>query len=288
MKYGMVINPASGPLTRKAKGALVEKLKSILGHDCRITGLDTQTKHQLVEAARDLAGQASILILAGGDGTFSQILNALGTDPTYALLPIGSANALARTLGLSKKPLRAIRQIQEGQVRTMDLVCCDGSRLGVLTAVGIEADILCRRDRLLARGFRGAVPYFIATAQSIRYYQRTDITLRLDGQVRQIPRAVSVIVSKIPSYGFGLNLIPQAQVDDGMLHILTGNVGKLHLAWALLKSFVVPNRTGLYLHGTRLVLETAQPRWLQTEGELYRQGTLFTFEALPGALKIIQ
>ncbi|MBN1124539.1 MAG: hypothetical protein JXA82_05990 [Sedimentisphaerales bacterium] len=272
----------------KAKRALVDTIGRILGNDCRILGLDTSSKLQLCDAARELAAQSSILIIAGGDGTFSHILNSLGTEPTYALLPIGSANALAQTLGMPRNPLQAIQRIQEGQVRKIDLIRCDGRRLGVLTAVGIEADILRRRDRLLAKGLRGATPYFIATAQSIWQYKRTDMILTLDDQVQHIPRAVSVIVAKIPSYGFGLNLIPQARMDDGLLHILTGNIGKLHLTWAIFKSLFVPNHTGLYLRGQKLIIETAQPRWLQTEGELYQEGTRFELEVLPGALKIIR
>lgn len=291
MKYGILINPRAGTRSLAWKKRCLERLMELLGPDCAAAGLDTAGAAQLCAAAQQLAARVSVLIIAGGDGTISDVINALPCDgdsgPVLGLVPIGSANALARALSLPSDLIQAAARIRSGKPRRIDLVLCDNERRAIMTAVGIEADVLRRRDAWLARGLRGAVPYFLATAGAIFGYERTDTCVAVDGIRYEVARAVSAIVTKIPSYAFGLNLVPQAHLDDGQLHLLTGNLDTWPLICALAKAFFAPNQAGLYRCGRQILIETAQPRWLETDGELFRRATHFEFRILPAAVTIL-
>ncbi len=286
MRYGILVNPRSGRHGRDRKERIIREVAQRLGGGCLVAGLDTTCSAELAEEARRLSGRVDVLVIAGGDGTIADVINAIDQPMRVGLLPVGSANALACALGLPMNVMRATQRIAEGKARPIDLILCDGSRKAAMTGVGIEAEILRRREPWLNRGLGSAIPYFLATAGAMRHYVRTDVRITVDGQEHEVPQAISVVVTKIPSYGFGLKLVPQARLDDGRLHVLTGNMGMFSLGWSLLKAFVVPNRAGRYLSGSRVVVECDSPRWLEADGELCREGTRFEFEVLPGALMI--
>jgi diacylglycerol kinase (ATP) len=286
MRYGIVVNPRSGRHSRDRKERVIREVAQRLGGGCPVVGLDTTCSAELAEEARRLSRQVDVLVIAGGDGTIADVINAMDQPVRVGLLPVGSANALACALGLPMNVMWATRRIAEGKPRPIDLILCDGSRKAAMTGVGIEAEILRRREPWLNRHLGNAIPYFLATAGALRNYVRTEVRIIVDGQEHEVRQAISVVVTKIPSYGFGLKLVPQARLDDGRLHVLTGNMGAMSLAWSLLKAFVVPNRAGQYLSGPRVVVECASPRWLEADGELCREGTRFEFEVLPGALTI--
>jgi len=291
-RYGILVNPRSGPHRERTRQRLVEQAAAVLGRDCRMVGWDTACREALADAARRLSREVDVLVIAGGDGTIAQVINAMDRPVPVGLLPIGSANALACALGLPKNPATAARRIATGRPHAIDLIACDDPDgrtpcRAVMTGVGIEAEILRRRDKWLGRGLGRAAPYFLATAEAMLRYRRADMQLTVDGQRMDVPRAISVVVTKIPSYGFGLKLVPQARVDDGLLHVLTGNMGTLPFGAALLQAFVRPNRAGQYLAGREVTVRYSEPRWLETDGELCRLDTEFRFQVLPGALTVV-
>ena len=286
MRYGILANPRSGPHNGDRRKRLIDEAAARLGGHCRIAGLDTTSSAELAEEAVRLSKDVDVLIIAGGDGTIADVINAVEPALPIGLLPIGSANALACALHLPLNVAGATRRIASGQTRRIDLILCDRSRKAIMTGLGIEAEILRRRQPWLGRRLGGAIPYFVATAAAVRHYARTDAHVVVDGQGYDIPQAISVVVTKIPSYGFGLKLVPRAEVDDGQLHVLTGNMSRTALAYSLVKALIMPNRAGHYVSGSHVAVDCAEPQWLEADGELYREGTHFEFDVLPDALTV--
>ncbi|HPC95478.1 MAG TPA: diacylglycerol kinase family protein [Sedimentisphaerales bacterium] len=287
MKFGIVANPKSGATSVARKEETLRKASQILGGNTVLAGLDTTSREEFLLCAKDLAEKVDVLIVAGGDGTFSDIINAVRSEVTLSYMPLGSGCALRYALDLPPQVSRVARQIRDGRLHALDLILCDESTKAFMASVGLEADILHRRETLQAGGVRGPHAYAMATFGSfLADLERTDMTISVDDRTFVVPGAVTAIVTKIAYYGYKMKIVPDAVFDDGHLHLLAINSGWGELVQSLATSFLDGNRFGRHEKGRRIRIAVAQPRHAQTDGNLYRQGTTFDFRVLPGALKM--
>ena len=286
VKFGMVVNPTAGPASVKRKTQMLQAVKEILG-DCEIQGLDTCSREELMGCALELARRVEVLIVAGGDGTMSDVINALDGSTILAYLPFGSGCALRYALDLPPQLTRVARRIKEGQLHRLDLICCDGARKAFMGSIGLEADILTRRESLRESGISGPPAYAMATVGSFfSELERTDMAISLDGEELQVPHAVTAIVTKIPYYGYKMKVVPNAVFDDGYLHLLAINSPWGELLQGMANAFLYENKLGIYRKAHEIRITMPQERCAQLDGSIYRQGTSFHFEVLPGALQM--
>jgi diacylglycerol kinase family enzyme len=226
MKFGIIANPKSGATSATRKAETLRKASQILGGDTVLAGLDTTSREEFLLCAQDLAEKVDVMIVAGGDGTFSDIINAVGSDVTLSYLPLGSGCALRYALDLPPQVTRIARQIRDGRLHDLDLILCDESVKAFMASVGLEADILHRRETLQAGGVRGPHAYAMATFGSFfADLERTDMTIAVDDRTFVVPGAVTAIVTKIAYYGYNMKIVPDAVFDDRHLHLLAINSG---------------------------------------------------------------
>ena len=287
MRFGIVANPKSGPLSIPRKAEALRRAAEILGDDTVVTGLETISKEEFVQCAKDLATKVDVMIVAGGDGTFSDIINTIDSETTLSYMPFGSGCALRYALGLPPQLPRIARRIRDGRLHRLDLILCDNSVKAFMASVGLEGDILNRRESIQASGVRGPQAYAMATFGSlIADLERTDMILSIDGKPLAIPHAVTTIVTKIPYYGYNMKMVPHAAFDDGQLHLLAINSGRSELVHTLASAFIDGNKLGTYRTGREIRIETQRERHAQTDGNLYRKGNTFRFRVLPQALNM--
>src|SRR5262245_8748865 len=114
-----ILNPRAGTAARRAYRALERGSGSWAEIEVKVT---ERRGH-----ARELAQEAvdrgdPLLLVAGGDGTANEAARALvGTGTELCLLPVGSGNGLARGLGIPLEPFRALRALEPGVTRSMDV-----------------------------------------------------------------------------------------------------------------------------------------------------------------------
>ncbi len=287
MRFGIIANPKSGQTSVARKSQTLGKVGEILGKDCIVAGLDTANRDEFVQAARELAEKVDVLIVAGGDGTFSDIINAVDLDAVLSYLPFGSGCALRYAMGLPPQLTRVAKQIKEGHLRRLDLILCDESVKAFIASVGLEGDILHRREALENSGVHGPQAYAMATFGSFfADLERTHMTIDVDGQALTVSDAVTAIVTKIPYYGYKMKVVPNAVFDDGRLHLLAVNSGWPQIVQNLASSFIDENKMGIYRSGRQIHLTTSHERHAQTDGNLYRKGKSFRFRVLPQVLKM--
>ena len=287
MKYGIIVNPVSGKKSLARKRQALACAADILGGDCAVDGLDTTSREQFAECARDLSKKVDTLVVAGGDGTVSDVINAVDPEMNLAYLPLGSACALGQVLGLSFNVEKAAAQIRDGSVHHLDLILCDNDKKAIMASIGINSFTLKAREKLLKIGIKGGLAYGIGTTAALFKYKRTDVTIDADGEIFTLRNVITTIIAKTPSFGYKMTLIPEARIDDGCLHLLAVNVGYFCVGYNLLKSFFVPIRTGEYRKATNVSITLKEPRFLQVDGNIYKKAKEFEFAILPGALKLI-
>lgn len=287
MRFGIIANPKSGATTVARKERMLKRAGEILGEGTIIAGLETTSKQQFLHRAKDLACQVDVMVVAGGDGTFSDIINAIDSQTTLSYMPLGSGCALRYALGMPPQLSRIARQIRGGRLHRLDLILCDDSVKAFMASVGLEGDILHRRESLQASGVRGPQAYAMATFGSfVTDLERTDMTIRVDGQTLDVPHAVTTIVTKIPYYGYNMKIVPNAAFDDGHLHLLAVNSGRGELVQSVASALIDENRLGTYRAGREIEIEMPHERHAQTDGNLYRKGKSFRFRVLPQALNM--
>jgi diacylglycerol kinase family enzyme len=286
MRYAIMTNPSSGRLKLDRKKLLLEKASHILRGE--IVGLDVKTREDFVSCARKIAPSVDILVVAGGDGTVSDVINALDTAQTpIAYLPLGSGNALAHGLKYPSGFTGAVKRILKGSIREYDLILCNGRKKALIASLGIEGTVLRLRDNYLAQGVRGLTAYSRAFFEAyFRRHRPFSMEMILDDEPCCMDGLLSLSIMKHPCYGYGLKLIPPARLDDGKLHLLCTTDELWKAAGTVLSAFTIGNRFGTLKQGTRVEIRLEKPLALQTDGDLAWEGERFTFEVLPKALKI--
>jgi diacylglycerol kinase (ATP) len=287
MRYGLIVNPVAGTASLTAKKKIIARTLEIFGPETLVAGWDTTSARDLCDSAREIAGKVDVLVVAGGDGTFSDVLNAVDPSTVLSFIPLGSGNAWRKTLGLVGYPRKIAAAIRDGRDHSLDLILCDGRRKGIFASIGLEGHVLGEREKHLSAGITGLRAYAQATARSLLGgYKRKDAEVAIDGELTQVHGLTTLVVSKTPYYGYGFRVVPQARLDDGYLHVLIVCTGLLGTVAAIATSFLGGNRMGDHRTGRLVTVRTAQDAYLQIDGNLEREGRDFRFEVLPKALVV--
>ncbi len=286
MHYAIIANPASGRMTVDRKRFELTKAAQIL--DAQIHGLDTGSAQELAQCAQELAARYDILVAAGGDGTFSDIINAVDPSQTpVAYLPLGSGNAMRYALKYKGDLIDIAMRIRDGRIHNYDLINCDDKKRAFTVSIGIEGTVIRLRDRYVAQGAVGLGPYLKAALRSyLKEYKHTDVRITIDGEVFKMKNLLSLMIVKHPYYGYGMNVVPRARFHDGWLHICCFDSGPFKFLVGGITAFTIGNRIGQYYTGKRLTVKLDRPLALQYDGNSGWEADAFTFKVLSGALKI--
>jgi diacylglycerol kinase (ATP) len=286
MRYVIITNPVSGKMTADQKRAALAQAAEIL--DTQIHGIDTTTAEEFGQCARELASRCDVLVAAGGDGTFSDIINAIDTVQTpVGFLPLGTGNALGHALQYKGQLADIAVRIRHSEIREYDLINCDEKRRAFTSAVGIEGTITRLRRHYRARGGTGFKTYFRAVLNSyLKDYERANAKITVDNETFKARNVLSLMVVKQPYYGFGMKVVPRARFDDRQLHILCVNSGLIKTVIGGTAAFIIGNRIGEYCTGRQLRLKLDRPLVLQIDGDEGWAADSFSFTILPKALRI--
>jgi diacylglycerol kinase family enzyme len=231
VRVALIVNPAASSVTTRARVSL-ERLLSA-GHD--LTVLETMYRGHAIELARHAAAGGSDAVFAlGGDGTLNEVADGLaGTDTPLAVLPGGSTNVFARSLGIVYDPVAAGRQLVtalgEGGVRRVGLGAArapgqDWRRFVFHLGAGFDAAVIQRMEQrsYLKRHF--AHPAFAVAASGtwLRHYDRASaIRVRAgDGSAEVTATGPYVVVSNSDPYTYvghrRMTISPHASLDDAL------------------------------------------------------------------------
>jgi diacylglycerol kinase (ATP) len=287
MRYSIITNPASGNLSVPRRRALLAEAARIL--QAGVYGLDTTSKEDFLACARSLAGKCDVLVVAGGDGSLSDVINAVGAkERPIAYIPLGSGNAMGHALHLRGRIAEVAMRIREGRVREFDLIQCDERRLAYMASIGLEGAVIRRRDECKAKGRRGFRAYLMALLLAyFRDFKGVKAAVLTDGQPYETGALLSVMIMKQPYYGYGIKVMPEARLDDRRLHVRVLHTGLISSLAGGAMSLTVGNRLGFYQTGERVSVVLEKPLLMQTDGDVAWEAKEFHFKVLPGALRII-
>ena len=282
MRYGIIANPKAGRIRIDRKSRILKQISGFLG-DCGIQGLDTKSKEEFRKCANDLSAKVEVLVVAGGDGTFGDVINSVN-GVALAYIPLGSGNGLSYDIGVPKSPFQCAERIRRGEVHSLDLILADDKKAFV-ASIGLEGYILNKRKKSRLNGFAS---YLFPTIRAFfGGYSGTRADIKIDDETVKIRKAITMIITKAPYFGYGLNLVPNAKFDDGNLHALFFDFNKIRAGIGLVRAIICQNDSGEYYSAKEISIKTYDKAYLQLNGDLEREGNEFRFKVLPKALKMI-
>jgi len=288
MKYGIIANPASGKRSLDEKQKILKEISGVL-KDVLIAGLDTTSPEEFSRAACDLSQKVSILLVAGGDGTFSLVMNSVSREVPLGFLPFGSGDVLRHTFHLPRCPKENARAILNAQQHSIDVICCDGKTKALFASIGIEGSILLERNKYLINDLLGFTAYGLSTLKVLfDGYVSADLRVSMDGREITMSNSLTAVITKLPFYGYGFKVVPQAHYNDGYLHLLILDSGPFGALYALATSLMGGNRVGDYYKARDIHITTSTEQFLQRNGDPEKEKrTDFSFKVLPKELKLI-
>jgi diacylglycerol kinase family enzyme len=250
--------------------------------------------------AREVADEADLLAVAGGDGTLREAIEGLGPARErvhVGLLPFGNANVVAHELAIPVDPDAAIENLVAGAPTAMDLGTIDGGLF--LAVVGIGWDALAVKH---LEEVRGSAPgrawyrwwadgvYVLAGMRAFLHVDPPSFRLTVDGERRERPY-FGAFVSNVRTYAKGWSVTPGASHASGALDY-QGRKRALfpwvawHLCAAALKKHT-PAFISDYGQGTSILLESGEPVPVQVDGDFRGFETRLELGVLRSAVKIV-
>ncbi len=173
----------------------------------------------LPAAIRERAGSFDRIVLGGGDGTVNLALDALiEADKPLGLLPLGTANDLARSLEIPRKPERAVEVILAGQLRRLDAARVND--VSFINAIGIGLGPQVTREMDAESKSRlGLLAYLKGIVRALKHQRVFRAQITSDDRTRK-GEYVQITIANGIHYGGGMTIADDAKLDDGELDVL--------------------------------------------------------------------
>ena len=160
--------------------------------------------------------QPDTLVAAGGDGTVHLVAQlAVPGNLRVGILPLGSANGLARELELPDDPMEALSVVVRGKTGTLDVLKINNTLCIHLCDIGLNATVVKRFDKA---GYRGILGYFMQYIKEIGKVSSKKFILEEEGRERELG-AVMVIATHTRYLGTGAIINPGGDPNDGLFEV---------------------------------------------------------------------
>lgn len=217
-KVMIIINPSSG---REKAGKILPKAEKALGdiYD-EVSVRQTEGEGDATDFAKEACEERfDAVISMGGDGTVNEIVNGLGEQqhrPIFGIIPLGTVNDFARSLGIPLNPNTAIEILKDMHIKESDIGKINDRYFMNVLAVGAIAEAtynvsVDQKTRL------GSFAYFIEGAKAMIKKNPFPLTVEHD-QGSWMGEAHLLIATMTNSVGGFEQLAPEAEVNDGKLH----------------------------------------------------------------------
>jgi diacylglycerol kinase (ATP) len=214
---------------------------------------------------------ADLIVVGGGDGTLSEATHQLAhRDVCLGVLPLGTTNNFARSLGLPLHLPAALRILTEGKVADVDLGHVAGRHFANLTSLGMSVQVAEHVPHRLKRVL-GRAAYPLTALALLPRHRPFTARLRVDDQVHELDTHQLNIANG--SHHAGRAIARDTGLDDRQLVIYRlGDAHRLRLTLATVRQAVTGPRRSLahtpFLTARQVWLDTDPPMQLDVDGEI--------------------
>jgi diacylglycerol kinase (ATP) len=215
----IAINPHSG--NGRGSEVAAEVIRYLSLHDISYRSIAAASAQELTTAlTREIEGKSyQGLIAVGGDGLAHLVMQiCVPRHLPFAIIPAGTGNDFVRTLGWSLDDIEPLlERVTTSEPTPIDLGNVDSEWFGAILSTGFDSIVNERANRL--KWPSGPQRYNVAIALELPRFKPATYEITCDGE-SFTTEAMLVAVGNGKSYGGGMNICPQAQVNDGLFDLI--------------------------------------------------------------------
>lgn len=286
MRILFICNKTSG----KAGETMDEAIAMLRQHrHLSVTVADCPDRERLSDCIIERKNACDLVVLGGGDGTINAAARGLiAAQIRLGIIPLGTANDLARTLGIPEDLQQATEIIVNGVERRIDLGEVNGIPYFNVASIGLSTDLAIDLSSGIKKRF-GKIGYVFAAVSAM--FRARSFHATIESQAGAVDvRTFQIAVGNGLFYGGGMAIEQNAKIDDGTLDLYSlelGGAWKLALVAPALRigdHHAVPEIRAE--SGTRFKVRTRRRRPINADGEILAH-TPAEFRILPRAIAVM-
>jgi diacylglycerol kinase (ATP) len=287
----LVVNPSAGKGRAAKQVAVVAgRIRESGANVSILVGADADDA--VTVARKAVADGVDAIVALGGDGMVHLALNAVaGTDTPLGIIPAGTGNDLAATLGLPcKDPVAAAGvvsdRLRDNAAWPMDAIKVGEKWFGCILGAGFDSRVNDRANRMSWP--KGRMRYNLAMVAELGVFAPLPFQLVIDGEELNT-EAMLVAVGNAKSYGAGMHVTPDADVTDGLMDVMVlGPVSKAEFLKTFPKVFKGTHTThpAVTMRRAKVVELSSRGVTAYADGE-YLADLPIRCECVPGAVRIL-
>ena len=283
----VIINPVSGTgKQKKAARLLKERLDTNQFTTDIVYTEYRRHAHTLAQEAVTLGYDAVVIV--GGDGSINEVGSALaGTQVALGIIPAGSGNGLCRSLKVPMDIAKAVDNLNDYNLRTIDTGIANGKPFMNVAGVGFDAYVA---NKFHKAKMRGLFKYLLLGLRSVGGYEPQRYIFEADG--RRFERIANVIsVANSPQYGNNALIAPNALMNDGQLDLVIAKDASLPRNIGLIIRLFLGNlhKSPLVktMRFTELTITQERKDSAHLDGDPFDLGKVMHFTVNPLSLNVI-
>jgi len=172
-----------------------------------------------IQTSRALKEGYDTIVSMGGDGTASEVINALvGSDVNFGIIPCGVGNDFVKVIGLSRKNIiDSVETILRGYTRKIDLGSVNGRYFFNMIGIGFDGEVAEKKARSY-RFIKGFWAYYAQVIPLLFMYRPKPVHIEMNG-VTMDTTILFLTVGNGRYSGGGFKLTPLSEIDDGLFDV---------------------------------------------------------------------
>lgn len=282
----LIINPVSG--TRSKRG-VEETVKERLKHHgievrVRLTGASGDAFNFAREAVEE---KYDMVLTAGGDGTVNEAANALCfSDCVLGLLPFGSGNGFARSVGVPQDLSGALKLVEAGHFIKCDRGLVNKKPFYCTFGVGFDAAV---SEKFATMKKRGRITYIRSAIREFLFYRSKSYAILIDGKIIT-EKALLIAVCNARQYGNNAYIGPKAKLTDGLLDVTVvhddNTFHTIMMSIDMLTGMLDRNKGITTFQVPSLTIARTEEGPVHLDGEPLRMGKRLQIECEKGVLNV--
>lgn len=215
LKFLIIINKGAGSGAVDYKEVISDYFSDI-AHDYELYELPDNIEESALKKKIETAAPDRI-IAVGGDGTLKLVAQCqLKSNIPIGIIPGGSANGMAKELGIPLDPREALDTAVNGKPKKIHVVMVNNELCIHLSDIGFNAYVIKKFDSLPDRGMWA---YAKAAWQAIWHHHKMEVSFFIEGE-EICSEAAMVVIANATMYGTGVKINPEGKLDDDVFEII--------------------------------------------------------------------
>ena len=281
-----IVNPTSGSQPARFREDFLKKYLDVDRYEYEV--YNTTKAGDGFHIVRKRLEHFDGFVAVGGDGTVNEVFKAiLNSNKWFSVIPNGSGNGLARSLGIPMNPEKAVRRLNKARIRMIDYGILNDQPFINVAGIGFDARVANKFKKSTRRGLQS---YVKIALDEYRKFKSRKVRISFNG--KKFKRRI-LLTSFANSSQFGNNahIAPKARLNDGKLHIITFK--KFHwlsfpfLAWLLFNRALDKSRLYEDYVVDEAVIRSKKKLDLHIDGEAAGKVKKVKLKVVPQGVKVL-